>query len=314
MKKSSIVYVPGHTGLLGSAIILELKKKGFLNIITKNHNQLDLTNSSKVDNFFEKENPDVVILTAGRAGNLHKCISNPASLFLLNSLIQNNLFSSSIKYKVEKLVYFGSSCIYPDGISRAIKEKDFLSGYLEQDTKGYAAAKLSGVLACGAINNEYFNNENRFISLIPNTAYGPNDHFDSENSHVFSALIKKFIDAKKMNLKKIILFGSGKPKREFISSYDIANAAIFMLEQDKIMENSHFNIGTGIETSIKELAFMISSKVGYKGQILWDLSKPDGRLNKLLDSSKINNLGWSSSIDIKTGLDLTLNWYEKKYG
>ena len=314
MKKSSRVYVSGHTGLLGSAIILELKRRGFLNIITKTHGQLDLTNSSKVDNLFEKENPDVVIVTAGRAGNLHKCISNPASLFLLNSLIQNNLFNSSIKYKVQKLLYFGSSCIYPDGISRPINEKDFLSGYLEQDTMGYAAAKLSGVLACGAINKEYFNNANKFISLIPNTAYGPNDHFDSENSHVFSALIKKFDDAKKMNLKEITLFGSGKPRREFISSHDIASAAIFMMEQNKIIDNSHFNIGTGVETSIKELALMISSKVGYKGKILWDLSKPDGRPNKLLDSSKINKLGWSSSIDIKSGLDLTFNWNKKNYG
>ena len=200
MKKSSKIYIAGHTGLIGSALLKQLQKNGYENLIYKNHSELELTNSNDVRNFLKKENPEIVFVASGRAGNLHMCISNPASLFLINSLTQNNIFSSSIEYGVKNLIYFSSSCVYPENAKQPIDECSLLTGPLENSTIGYAAAKLSGLLTCQSINKEFFNGKCNYITLVPNTAYGPNDHFDLINSHVFSALIAKFFDAKKIIL------------------------------------------------------------------------------------------------------------------
>jgi len=312
--KSSKIYVAGHTGLLGSAILKRLTEKSYHNIIIRTHQELELTDSVSAEVLFAKEKPEVVFMAAGRAGNLNRCITHPATLYFENSMIQNNVFAASCKYGVQHLVYFGSSCIYPENAIQPINEESLFNGPLEEATSGYAAAKLSGVLACKAYNNEYFNGKCRFIPIIPNTVYGPNDHFDLQYSHVFSALIGRFFRANKTGTKKVILWGSGNPKREFIFNEDIADAAIFLVDNSESIENNHYNVGTSVETSIKDLALMISRALNYKGEIVWDKSKPDGRPSKLIDSSRIRNLGWSHNININEGLDLTLEWYKKNYG
>lgn len=309
MKKFSKIYVAGHTGLLGTALLKKLTKKGYKNIVVRTHKELELKDSRLVKDFFAKEKPNIVLMAAGRAGNLNRCITHPAELYSENAMIQNNIFAEACKYEVEHLVYFGSSCIYPSNILKSIKEDSFLSGPLEKETEGYAAAKLSGVMACKAYNIQYYNDVCRFIALIPNTLYGPNDHFSLELSHVFSALVMRFYEAVQNDLDEVTLWGSGKPRREFIFSEDVADASIFVLENADNLENTHYNVGTGVDTSIKELALMIAQETGFQGKIKWDLTKPDGRTQKLLDSCKIKQMGWNSSVAIKDGVQLTCKWY-----
>ena len=309
MLKSSKIYVAGHTGLLGSALLKKLTKNGYKNIIVRAHRELELKDWALVNDFFAKERPEIVFMAAGRAGNLNRCITHPATLYSENSLIQNNIFAAASQYEVEYIVYFGSSCIYPNDAIQPISEETFLNGPLEEATEGYAAAKMSGVMACRAYNSQYYNGACRFIALIPNTLYGPNDHFSLEHSHVFSALIMRFHEAVEKGLDEVTLWGSGKPRREFIFSEDIANAAIFALKNAGKLENTHYNVGTGVDTSIRDLASMIARKVGFQGEIKWDLTKHDGRQKKLLDSAKIKQLGWNSSVSLENGFESTYKWY-----
>lgn len=309
MDKSSKIYIAGHTGLLGSAVFRTLTQKGYHNLITRTHNELELSDSKLVDEFFFREKPEIVFMAAGRVGSLNRCITHPASLYMENSKIQNNIFAAACKNKVDRLVYFGSSCIYPKDTPQPIKEEYFLTGPLEKATEGYAAAKLSGVLACKAYNNQHYGGMCRFIAVIPNTLYGPNDHFNLEHSHVFSALIMRFHEAVENGLEEVTLWGSGKPRREVIFNEDVAGASLFLVENADKLENTHYNTGTGADLSIRELASMIAQEVGFPGKIKWDKTKPDGRLEKLLDSSKIGELGWQPSIRVEDGLKITYDWY-----
>ncbi len=311
MKKNLRIYVAGHNGLLGSAIVRVLKKNNYNNIIFATHNQLNLFNRDDVFNFFKKKKPEIIFNAAGRSGNINRCISHPATLFLENSLIQNNIFEAARIYNCKNLVYFASSCIYPDLVKQPIKEEYLFTGQLEQATEGYAASKIAGVLACKAYNKQYFKGKCRYIPLVPNTLYGPKDHFNLEFSHVFSSLILRFNEAILKKNKIVKLWGSGKPRREFIYTEDVADAAIFMVNNFSKLENFHYNVGTGIDTSIKKLAMIISKKIKYQGGIKWDTTKPDGRQKKLLSSKKINTLGWKSKISLSEGLDATYKWYLK---
>ena len=309
MLKSSKVYVAGHTGLLGAALLKKLTKNGYKNIVVRTHKELELKDSRLVNDFFARERPEIVFMAAGRAGNLNRCITHPATLYSENSMIQNNVFAVACQYEVEHLIYFGSSCIYPYEVQQPIPENAFLTGPLEKATEGYAAAKMSGVMACRAYNAQYYNGACRFIALIPNTLYGPNDHFHLEHSHVFSALIMRFHEAVEKGFDEVTLWGSGKPRREFIFSEDVADVSIFMLENASNLENTHYNVGTGVDTSIRELALIIAQETGFQGKIKWDTTKFDGRLQKLLDSSKIKQMGWSPSISIEDGVRITSKWY-----
>lgn len=308
--KKSKIYVAGHTGLLGSAIIKKLDESGYTNIIVRSHSELDLTDQKAVDEFFKHEKPEYVFLAAGLTGGIIANRTYPADFFNVNIEIQSNVFQSALKYDIKRLIFYGSSCIYPKNAIQPIKEEYLLSGQMEETSEAYASAKISGIIACKAYNNQY--KSNRFISLIPNSIYGPNDNFDLENSHVLSALIRKIHEAKINGKDKVILWGSGNPRREFIFSEDAAAASIFIMSLDEdYIKNTHYNIGTGIDYSIKELAEMISNIVGFKGNIEWDASKPDGVQRKLLDSSKFLSLGFNTAVSLEKGVQMTYDWYLK---
>lgn len=309
MDKSSKILIAGHTGLLGAAILKRLAKKGYNNIVTRTHKELELEDSRTVGDFFSSEKPEIVFMAAGRTGSLRKCIKHPATLYFENSVVQNNIFTAACQYEVHNLVYFGSSCIYPNDALQPIKEEYFLTGPLEKATEGYAAAKLGGVLACKACNTQYYKGEVRFVALVPNTLYGPHSHFSLENSHVYSALIMRFHEAVMNGLSEVTLWGSGNPRREFIFSEDAADAAIFVLENENKLENTHYNVGAGVDISIRELASMVAQEIGFLGEIKWDTTKPDGRPQKLLDSNRITQLGWKPSVTIEDGLRQTYKWY-----
>tara|TARA_X000000950_G_C13800624_1_gene613388 strand:+ start:201 stop:1139 length:939 start_codon:yes stop_codon:yes gene_type:complete len=312
MKKNDKIFIAGHKGFLGSALVNQLKLNNFNNLILRTKKQLDLIDHLQVERFFKRNRPDIVINAAGNSGNLYQCIKSPAKLYYINSTIQNNLFEISKKYSVKKLAYISSSCIYPDGINRPIKETDFLNGKLELATEGYAASKISGILACKSYNKQYFNNKPKFIALVPNTLFGPNDNFNLEEAHVFSALIKRFSDAQTKNKKYVKILGSGESKREFILNYNVADAIIFMLKNSSKLKNYHYNIGPGKELSIRSLANLLSKKLKYKGKIVWDTSKHNGRKRKLLSYKEIEKIGWKPKYNFQESLELTINWYNNK--
>lgn len=309
MKKDSIIYVAGHSGMLGTALIKELKEKGFNAIRTNTHDELDLTESREVNKFFERNKPEYVFLAAGKTGGVMANKTFPAEFLHVNIAIQNNMFEAVHKFGVRHLIFYGSSCIYPKYSKQPIKEEYLLTGEIEETSEAYATAKIAGIIACKAYNTQY--NTNRFIALVPNSMYGYNDNFDKENSHVMAALIGKIHDAKVEGKDEITLWGSGTPRREFLFCEDAADVSIFAMENSDKLENRHYNIGTGIDYSIKELANIIKSIVGYDGKILWDTNKPDGTPRKLLDSSRFLNFGWKPSVPLETGLRLTYKWYLK---
>jgi GDP-L-fucose synthase len=225
--------------------------------------------------------------------------------------IQDNVFEATQKFEVEHLVFFGSSCTYPKLAPQPIKEEYFLTGPIEQTSAGYAAAKIAGLFACKVYNSQY--HSNRFIALLPNSMYGPNDNFDLENSHVLSALIRRFHEAKLSGAESVTLWGSGTPRREFLFAEDVAEAAVFAIENADKLENSHYNIGNGVDYSIKELAEIIAETVGFEGEICWDTDKPDGTPRKLLDSSRFQALGWQPVTEFRQGLEITYNWFKENY-
>ena len=307
MHKDAKIFVAGHTGLLGSALVRKLKTDGYRNIITKTHKKLDLTNQQAVSDFFQNEKPEYVFLAAGLVGGIMANKTHPASFLHNNIAMQDNVFEAATKTNVRHLVFYGSSCMYPKNCPQPIKEEYLMTGEIEDTSEGYAIAKIAGILACKTYNNQFKNN--RFIALLPNSMYGPKDHFDLENSHVLSALIRKFHDAKTKGEKKVILWGTGNPQREFIFHEDVAEASIFAMKNADKLRNMHYNIGSGVDFSIKELAQMISEIVGFTGNIEWDTTKPDGTQRKLLDSSRFLHLGWKPVTDIKTGIKITYEWY-----
>jgi len=309
MDKNSKIYVAGHRGLLGSALLKKLKSEGYVNIATRTHKALDLTTQKSVDHFFKKEKPEYVFFCAGLTGGIVANQMYPATFLHTNISIQDNVFQAAQRHKVKNLVFYGSSCIYPKNCPQPIKEEHLFTGKIEKTSEAYAIAKTAGIIACKSYNGQF--RANRFIALVPNSMFGPNDNFDLESSHVLSALISKFHEAKTNGQEKIILWGSGSPRREFVFSEDVADASVFaVLNADKLNSVQHYNVGTGIDYSIKELADMVANIVGFQGEIEWDTSKPDGTPRKLLDSSKFLKLGWKSSVSIEDGLQRTYSLYQ----
>lgn len=310
--KNSKIYVAGHTGLLGSAMLKLLNQNGYENIITKTHQELELTNKVSVEQFFSETKIEYIFLCAGKVGGIIGNKTEPATYLHQNLAIQDIIFEMAIKYDVKNVIFYGSSCTYPKICEQPMKEEYWLTGAIEETSIGYAAAKIAGIIGCKSYNTQY--NNHRFICVIPNSMYGPNDNFDLENSHVFSALIRRFHQAKINGDNSINLWGSGNPRREFIFSEDVADASIFIMQNVSKLENTHYNLGTGIDYSIKELAQKIASVVGYEGDIFWDTSKPDGTPRKLLNSSKFLALGWKPKVTFAEGLEITYKWYKEKYG
>jgi GDP-L-fucose synthase len=309
MLKDSRIYVAGHAGLLGSALVKKLKSKGYSDIITRNRNELDLTNQMAVNGFFKKEQPEYVFLAAGLTAGIVANKTYPANFFHTNIAIQDNVFQAARKYKTKRLIFYGSSCVYPKNCPQPIKEEYLLTGKIEETSEAYAIAKTAGIIACKSYNDQF--KTNCFIALIPNSMYGPNDNFDPENSHVLSALLRRFHEAKSEGKEKVTLWGSGNPRREFIFNEDAAEASVFAMNNVEKLQNTHYNVGTGVDYSIKELAGIISKVVGYKVEIEWDATKPDGAARKLLDSSRFLRMGWKPSTDIEDGIKITYEWYIK---
>jgi len=309
MKKNSKIFIQGHKGLIGSAIHNNLITNGYTNLIICEHKELDLTDNKKVSEFFNKSNIEIVIMAAGKVGGINENQSQPFEFLFKNLSIQLNTFSAAIKNNVKKIIFFGSSCMYPKFCRQPMEENFLNSGELERSSMGYAIAKLSGLELCLSYNKQY--KENRFIPLIPNSVYGPNDNFKPNQGHVLSSLIQKFHKAKLQNHNEVELWGSGSPRREFLHSSDLANAVLKILEQDKFNFEFPINIGTSKDYSIKELANKIYKIVDYKGKIVWNKNKIDGTYQKLLDSSKILSLGWRPKVELDYGLRSTYDWYLK---
>ena len=301
------IYVAGHKGLIGSAFIRRLESDGYKNIITAAREELELTDSECVNDFFSNHKPEVVVLTAGKVGGIINNRDYPADFIQENLSIQLNVFSAAQKYKVKKLIFFGSSCMYPQETTQPMKESQLCIGHPEPTSVAYATAKYAGVQMCQAINRQ--NGRVSFIPVIPNSAYGPNDNFDLNNSHVLSALVRRFYEAKERNISSVTLWGSGKPKREFVHADDIVDACLMLLNRDLSQDELPINIGVGEDVSIKELANKIKKIIDYTGDINWDNTKPDGVHRKLLDSSRIKKFGWEPKVNFDNGLKEICQWY-----
>ena len=304
MNKESKIYVAGHTGMVGSALVRCLNRNGYQNIINKTHRQLDLTNQSDVDEFFKAENPEYVFTAAAKVGGIYANNTYPADFIMENMLIECNIINSSYKYNVKKLLFLGSSCIYPKTCSQPIKEDYLLTGSLEPTNEAYALAKISGIKMCQAFNKQY---ATRFISAMPASLYGINDRFDNFNAHVIPSMLIKFHKAKVDNSPTVELWGTGTPLREFLYVDDMAEACLLLMLN---YEGSEFiNIGSGNEISIKELAETIKKVVGYEGSIVFDSTKPDGTPRRVLDNSKIEATDWKPQVGIEEGLRREYEYY-----
>ena len=302
MDKSGKIYVAGHRGMVGSAIVRTLEKSGYNNIITRTHKELDLTRQDAVEDFFAKEKPDYVILSAAKVGGIHGNNTYPVEFFTENMKIQLNVIENSFKYNVKKLLFLGSSCIYPKNAPQPMKEEYLLSSELEKTNEMYALAKISGLKLCDAYNREYGTD---YISVMPCNLYGLNDNYDRENAHVLPMLIRRFHEAKEAGLNEVTVWGTGKPLREFMYAGDLAEAVVYLMETKSAQEIGDFiNIGTGSEVTIMELADMIKEVVGFEGKIVFDNSKPDGTMRKLMDVSRINKLGWKAKTSLKDGIKI----------
>ena len=305
MEKGAKIYVAGHQGLVGSAIVRELERQGYKNLVTKTREELDLTRQEEVEDFFQKEKPEYVFLAAAKVGGILANDKYSADFIRDNLAIETNVIDSAYKNNVKKLLFLGSSCVYPKNAPQPIKEEYLLSGELESTNKAYAAAKIAGIVMCQSYNKQYGAN---FIGVMPTNLYGEGDNFDLENSHVLPAMIRKFHDAKESGGGEVVLWGTGTPKREFLYVDDLANACLFLM--DNYDSSEIINIGTGEDLSILELANMVKEIVGYQGTIVWDSSKPDGTPRKLLDVSKIQSLGWKHSINLEDGIKRSYDWYK----
>ena len=311
MNKLSKIYIAGHTGLVGSSLLRHLRKNGFTNIITINSNKLDLRDSLLVSDFFKKNEIEYVFLCAAKVGGILANNTKKAEFIYDNLMIQSNIIHNSFLNKVKKLLFLGSSCIYPKLSKQPISEDSLLTAPLELTNEPYAIAKIAGIKMCDAYRYQYGCN---FISAMPTNMYGPNDNYDLSTCHVLPALIRKFYEARKNNLNEVVIWGDGTPKREFMHVDDCAIACLFLMQ--KYNDPGIINIGTGSDISIKELALLIKNRINYKGEIKFDLSKPNGTPRKLLNVSKINNIGWKHSISLENGLQMLIENIEfelKKY-
>lgn len=315
MDKNSKIYVAGHHGLVGSALVKNLQDRGYTHIITRTHKELDLTNQQAVAEFFTAEKPEYVFLAAAKVGGIVANNTYRGEFIYDNLMIQNNVIHQSYLNNVTKLMFLGSTCIYPRNCPQPMREEYLLTDTLEYTNEPYAIAKIAGIKMCESYNLQYGTN---FISVMPTNLYGPNDNFDLETSHVLPALIRKIHEAKVFNVSKVEIWGSGKPMREFLWSEDMADACVFLMENRDFndtfsptpeIRNTHINIGTGIEISIHDLAYLIREIVGYHGELFFNTDKPDGTMRKLTDVSKIHTLGWRHKVKLEDGIRTMYEWY-----
>jgi len=309
------IYVAGHSGLVGSAIIRLLNERGFKNILVKTHSELDLISQTDVQNFFKNEKPDYVILAAAKVGGIHANNTYPANFIYQNMMIETNVINSAHENNVKRLLFLGSTCIYPRGVSQPMREDALLTGILEPTNEPYAIAKIAGIKLCESYNRQY---NTDFRSVMPTSLYGINDNFHPENSHVIPALMQRFHQARINNSNEVVVWGTGNAMREFLFVDDMVKAALFVLELDTEIYQanteemlSHINIGTGIDVTTRELAETMKEVVGFKGDLFFDTNKPDGAPRKLIDVSRLSNMGWQYSVDLKDGLMQTYEWYLK---
>ncbi len=305
MKKQSKIYIAGHNGLVGSAVLRNLQLDGFENIIFRTHRELDLTRQTDVDVFFKKERPEYVFLAAAKVGGIYANSTYPAEFMYSNLMIQTNVIQASYLHQVKKLLFLGSSCIYPRDCPQPMKEEYLLSGYLEPTNEPYAVAKIAGIRMCQSYNKQYGIN---FISVMPTNLYGINDNFDLMDSHVLPALLRKFHDAKVNDKPYVEVWGTGDPRREFLYVDDLADACLFLMENYN--KSEIINIGTGKDVTVKELAETVKEVVGYAGETRFNKTKPDGTPRKLLDVSRINSLGWEAKTPLREGVKKTYEWYK----
>jgi len=317
MNLNDKIYIAGHKGLVGSAIVRQLKSRGFNNLLMVSHNDLDLTIQSDVKSFFEQEKPDYVILAAAKVGGIYANNSYPANFIYQNTMIETNIINSAFENKVKRLLFLGSTCIYPKDIEQPMREDALLTDTLEPTNEPYALAKILGIKLCESYNRQFGTD---FRSVMPTNLYGINDNFDSENSHVIPGLIQRFHNAKVKKDDQVTVWGTGNAMREFLFVDDMAEASLFVLELDKQIYDantkpmiSHINVGSGKDITIKELAEEIKEVVGFQGKLSFDSSKPDGSARKLIDVSRLSNMGWNYSTSLREGLEKTYEWYLKKF-
>jgi GDP-L-fucose synthase len=307
MNTSAKIYIAGHKGMVGSAIFRNLQKKGYSNFVTRESSTLDLRNQQAVDEFFATEKPDYVFLAAAKVGGIQANNVYRADFLYENLMIQNNVIHCSYKYGVKKLMFLGSSCIYPKLAPQPLKEEYLLSGYLEDTNEPYAIAKIAGIKMCESYRRQY---KCDFISVMPTNLYGPNDSYNLNNSHVLPALIRKFHEAKELGQKEVVMWGTGSPLREFLHADDLGDACVYLMQN--YSNEKHVNIGTGVDLSIKDLALLIKKIVGFEGEIVHDLSKPDGTPRKLMDVSYLHSLGWKHGIELEQGITAVYEDFKKK--
>jgi len=315
MNKNSKIYLAGHRGLVGSAIMRQLESRGSTNLITRTHNELDLTNQAAVKGFFEEEKPKYVILAAAKVGGIHANNTYPADFIYQNMMIEANIIDAAYQNNVKRLLFLGSTCIYPKAVAQPMREDSLLTDILEPTNEPYAVAKIAGIKLCESYNRQHGTD---FRSVMPTNLYGINDNFHPENSHVIPALMRRIHEAKLNNDKEVIVWGSGTPMREFLYVDDMAEASLFVLELDEATYQantkpmlSHINVGTGKDVTIREMAETIKSVVGFKGELKFDTSKPDGPKRKLIDVTRLTNMGWTYNVELEEGLKKTYDWYLK---
>ena len=306
------IYIAGHRGLVGSAIVRQLESRGFTNLLMRTHKELDLTNQAQVQAFFKQEQPDYVILAAAKVGGIHANDTYPADFIYQNMMIEANVINSAYENKVKRLLFLGSTCIYPKAVEQPMREDALLTGVLEQTNEPYALAKIAGIKLCESYNRQHSTD---FRSVMPTNLYGVNDNFHPENSHVIPALMRRFHEAKVNNDAEVVVWGTGNVMREFLYVDDMAQASLFVLELDEQTYKantqpmlSHINVGTGKDITIREMAGVMKEVVGFKGRLVFDETKPDGAPRKLIDVSRLSNMGWKYSIDLKDGLENTYKW------
>ncbi|MEG1620164.1 MAG: GDP-L-fucose synthase [Eubacterium sp.] len=304
MEKQSKIYVAGHRGLVGSAIVRNLEEKGYTHIIKRTHNALDLINQKEVFDFFEKEKPEYVFLAAAKVGGINANNTYPADFIYDNLAMETNVIKAAHDHHVKKLLFLGSTCIYPKNAPQPIKEEYLLSDYLEPTNEAYAIAKIAGLEMCKFFKRQY---GDHFISCMPTNLYGPNDNYNLQNSHVLPALIRKFHEAKIDGKREVEVWGTGKPLREFLYVDDMADACVFLMENYD--GEQHVNIGTGEEVSIGELAHIIKEIVGFEGEVVFNSEMPDGTMRKLCDVSKLQKIGWKHQVDLQNGIKKAYEWY-----
>lgn len=307
MTKDKKIYIAGHRGLVGSAIKREFAKRGYTNLLFRTHSELDLTDSKAVADFFESEKPDWVVQAAAKVGGIYGNNTYPVEFMLENLKIQNNIIENSYKTGVKKLLFLGSSCIYPKNTPQPMKEEYLLSNYLEKTNEGYALAKICGIKLCSYYNREYGTN---YMSVMPCNLYGIGDNYHPQNAHVIPMLIRRFHEAKEQGLGEVTVWGTGTPRREFLFADDLAEAVVFLMETKDAKDIGEFiNIGSGKDMTIAEIAELIKETVGYEGKLVYDTTKPDGTMLKLMDVSKINALGWKAKTSLKDGLKIAYEDY-----